>query len=110
MERSCYHMSGIDEQEQTFKCPDCGDVSYWILNGQDEEGEVLLGFLNNPNVSDDPTVEIMKLFRDMSLHTMLVHIHKFKCGDCGYIPLLDSLTWKQVSDKIKEKWEKRAYI
>jgi len=110
MERSCYRMSGIDEQEKTFKCPDCGDVAYWILEGRTEEDEVLLGFLNNPDKSDDPPLEIIKLYRDMSLHTLLVHIHKFICTDCNHGLLLDSPTWRQISNRIKEKWEKRVYV
>lgn len=103
-------MSGIDEQEQTFRCPDCGDVTYWMLEGQEEEDEALLGFLNNPDKGDDPILEIIKRHKHLYLHTILVHTHKLICGDCGHSLLLDSLAWKRVSDKIKEVWEKRAYV
>ena len=106
-------MSGIDEPTRTFECPDCGDVTYWVLEGQSvEDGdEELLGFLNNPDKNDDdPPLEIIKRFREMSLHTLLVHVHRFKCGDCGYNLTLNGLTWKKVSNRIKEVWKKRAYV
>lgn len=109
--RSCLYMSGIDEQERTFRCIGCGKATYWVLEGLDEsEAEVLLGFLNNPDLNADPPLEIMKRYNVMSLHTVLVHIHRIKCGDCNSELLLDSLAWKKVSNKIKEMWERRAFV
>lgn len=104
-------MSGIDEQEKMFECPNCGDVTYWVLGGQYEgDNDALFAFLNNPNRSNDPTLEIIKSHKDMSLHTMLVHTRIIRCGDCDYELLLDSLMWEKVSNKVKAMWEKRVCV
>lgn len=105
-------MSGIDEQNVIFECPNCGEIEYWVLRGWDEKGErdTLLGFLNNPNMSMSPLFEIMPFYKDWFLHAVLRNINRIYCDGCSYLFPSDGFKWKRIIDKIEELWKGRVII
>lgn len=107
-----FRMSGVDEQDTVFSCFDCGETKYWVLRGWNEVGgdDTLLGFLNNPNMSEDPALEIMSYFEDWFLHAILRSIKRIYCDDCRDPLPPDGHKWKKVLNKIEALWEGRVIV
>jgi len=105
-------MSGIDEQDDIFRCPKCGEIDYWTLKGWDEERgrDFLIGFLNNPNMSDFSTLEIAEDYEDWFQHAILAAINKVFCDNCRHNIPTNGSKWVKISGKIKEIWEGRVFV
>jgi len=116
-------VSGIDEQNQVFNCPKCeGEewVEYWVLRHKREDAlgkSILLGFLNNLKaprqrklVKKPPLLQITLRHKYIDLRGLLCLIDMILCPNCRRSVVLDSSTWRQILNKIREGWEGRAFI
>jgi len=103
-------MSGVDEQ--IFECPNCGEIEYWTLKGWDERREcaLLLGFLNNSNISVSPSLEVMGPYKEWYRRTLLESIDNIFCDDCKYNIFINVFRRERLLSKIKELWEDRVIV
>lgn len=110
-------MSGIDEQQQVFKCPVCEGLEYWIIktSGIGDGDSVCIGFLNNLKaprqiVEQPPLFQGVGIYSDMTLQRLLALTDRVLCSNCRHSLVLDGPMWGLISMEIKKGWEGRGYV